>query len=47
MISTHFALLGMPSWLEMGVIAVALILVLGPKILDLLARLSVQRERSR
>ena len=44
---TNFALLGMPSWLEMGVIAMALILILGPKVLDLLARLSVQRERPR
>ena len=47
MILTHVALIGMPSWVELGVIALALIIILGPKVLDLLARLSVQRERSR
>ncbi len=47
MIPAYLALIGMPSWLELGVIALVLLLVLGPKLLDFLARLSVERERSR
>ena len=46
MLTTYCALIGMPGWLELGVIALVVLLVLGPKLLDLLARLSVQRERS-
>jgi Sec-independent protein translocase protein TatA len=47
MVPSHVALIGMPSWLELGVIGLVVLLVIGPKLLDLLARLSVERERFR
>ena len=47
MIPSSLALIGMPSWLELGVVLLVLLLVFGPRLLDFLARLSVERERFR
>lgn len=47
MITPHVAVIGMPSWLELAVIGLALLVVLGPRLLNFLARLSAERERYR
>ncbi len=39
--------IGFPGWVELAVIGLVVLVVLGPKILDFLARRSVQRERYR
>ena len=47
MVLPHIALIGMPGWLELAVIGLALLVVLGPRLLSFLARLSAERERYR
>lgn len=41
------ALIGMPSWLELVVIGLALLIFVVPRLLNFLARLSAERERYR
>ncbi|QDV09853.1 hypothetical protein Poly30_54130 [Planctomycetes bacterium Poly30] len=45
--TSSFALIGMPGWLELAVVALALLVIVGPRLANFLARRSVERERFR
>lgn len=39
--------IGMPGWIELAVIVLVLLVLFGPKLLDFLARRSVERQHYR